>query len=717
MATLVLIAAGSLIGGQGGAAIGALIGQRIDAELFKPKGREGPRLTDLKLQTSSYGSQTPKVFGTMRIAGNVIWSTDLIESRTTTHHKGQPSTTTYSYAASFAVLLSGRAIQGVGRIWADGNLLRGSAGDFKTQTGFRLHLGDEDQAPDPLIASIEGAGLAPAHRGCGYAVFENLQLGDFGNRIPSLTFELIADEGPIGVGAIAAEVAGGAIADAGVTTSLDGFSAYGASVREVAGLLATASGARFVATDEALAMTDAASPVVTVADDGFAGAGDKTGVRRTLTPIERAPRTLSLAYYDAARDYQTGVQNARRPGAGSRDERVDMPAVLSATAAKALAETLLHRAETEREQRTVALSADAAGIAPGTLLAVTGESGRWRVTKAALEAMVTTLTCARVAPPAPLASASPGRALPAPDLVAGTTILHVAELPALGDSPLTSPRLSVMATGTEMGWRRASLLYSLDGGVSWRNGGASAAPAIIGTVAVAPDAAPATLIDRANTIEVELARADIVLADADDAALDHGANLALVGDELLQFGRAQQIDETRWRLSVLWRGRRGTEAAIGTQAAGDRFVVLAADSVATIDLPVSAIGSTVSVLASGIGDSAGPVAADCAILGASVRPPSPAQLRLTTIDGTPTLAWERRSRAGFRWIDGGDVPLVEESEAYRVTIAPLLGSTRDIVLADRACPLTLDETVGGTTIAVRQVGTLGESLPESITLP
>src|SRR3982751_6657677 len=118
MATLVLTAAGAFIGGQQGAAIGALIGQRIDAELFKPKGREGPRLTDLRLQTSSYDSAIPRVFGTMRVAGNVIWSTDLIESRSTSHHKGQPSSTTFSYSASFAVLLSGRAIAGVGRIWA-----------------------------------------------------------------------------------------------------------------------------------------------------------------------------------------------------------------------------------------------------------------------------------------------------------------------------------------------------------------------------------------------------------------------------------------------------------------------------------------------------------------------------------------------------------------------------------------------------------------------
>src|SRR3546814_17044540 len=96
----------------------------------------------------------------------------------------------------------------------------------------------------------------------------------------------------------------------------------------------------------------------------------------------------------------------------------------------------------------------------------------------------------------------------------------------------------------------------------------------LGVVAVPPGAAPATLTDRHHVIEVILASAEVTLSNAGDALLDGGANLALVGDELLQFGRAEQIDATRWRLSRLWRGRRGTEAAIGTPAAGDRFGLL-----------------------------------------------------------------------------------------------------------------------------------------------
>ena len=116
MATLVLTTVGGAIGGPVGAALGAMLGQQVDrAVLGGGKDRHGPRLTGLAVQTSSYGTQIPRIFGTMRVAGCVIWATDLIETRSRSRAgKGQPATTTYSYAASFAVALSARAITGWG---------------------------------------------------------------------------------------------------------------------------------------------------------------------------------------------------------------------------------------------------------------------------------------------------------------------------------------------------------------------------------------------------------------------------------------------------------------------------------------------------------------------------------------------------------------------------------------------------------------------------
>ncbi|MFL6801084.1 MAG: hypothetical protein ACJ8EQ_04860, partial [Sphingomicrobium sp.] len=118
MATLVLSTVGTLLGGPVGGAIGSLVGQSIDQQIFRSP-RRGPRLGDLSVQTSSYDTQIPRIYGTMRVAGSIIWSTDLVESTQTSGAKGQPDTT-YSYSVSFAVALSSRRLVEIRRIWADG---------------------------------------------------------------------------------------------------------------------------------------------------------------------------------------------------------------------------------------------------------------------------------------------------------------------------------------------------------------------------------------------------------------------------------------------------------------------------------------------------------------------------------------------------------------------------------------------------------------------
>lgn len=712
MATLILTTVGGLVGGPIGAALGGMLGNAVDRTLLKPQGRQGPRLTELTVQVSSYGQPIPRLYGTMRVAGSVVWATDLKETRTKSKGgKGQPSTTSYAYSASFAVLLSARAVVGVGRIWADGKLLRGAAGDLKVATGFRLHAGGEDQAVDPLIAAAEGLGATPALRGQAYAVFEDLQLADYGNRIPSLTFEVMADAGPVTVGAIAGDL-GVAAEDAG--TALDGFSAYGDSRRGVLESLAEVDGAWF-ATDGAIRMRAGAGAEAAVELPDLGAGADKPGsVRyRTLGPGDAVPQRVAVAHYDPARDYQTGVQRARRPGAGVREQRVELPAALSAGAARTLAAAALARAEVGRARRTLSLASDALTVAPGDRVRIAGEQGLWRVAKWTLEQMVVRLELVRIAPATLPVAATPGRVNPAPDRVHGPTILHAFEMPPVDDAVLSAPRVMVAAAGGT-GWRQAALLLSLDGGARWTAAGATTVPATLGEVVVPPAVAGSALLDLAEALEVELANDGMELADADDAALDQGANLALVGDELLQFGRAARIGPRRWRLTRLLRGRRGTEWAAGLQAAGTRFVLIEADTLVALDLPLSALGTEVKLLASGVGDLTGPAEASVALAGASVTPPAPVGLRLTaTPDGGATVCWTRRSRAGWRWGDGGDAPLVEESEGYRVELPG-----RTVVVAIPEIAVTAAERAAGAlTVAVRQLGTHAPSRPATITIP
>jgi hypothetical protein len=696
MATLVLTTVGTYLGGPIGGAIGSTIGQYIDREvIFKPAAREGPRLTELAVQTSSYGSPIPQLFGTIRVAGSVIWSTDLIETRQVEGRgKGQAGVNTSSYAASFAVLLSARRIEAVRRIWADGTLIRGLAGDWKTPVTFRLHLGDEGQAVDPLIASAEGA-LAPAHRGAAYAVFENLALGDYGNRIPSLTFEVVADAAGLSVGAIGAALA--EEVDGEAATMLDGFAASGSSVAGVLETLAVIGGAWWRSDGARLAMTDRRSSVVALADRGpltrrMAGGGIGA---------------VSVAHHDPARDYQRGVQRARRPGGSAREQRIELPAVLPAAAAARIAETLLARSEAARVSRVIEPGLGAIDVVPGAVVSVAGEPILWRVKEAKLEAMRPLLTLEPVTSASAVGQpTTSGRVLGAPDAPAGRTIVHAVELPPLGDEVATAPRVTVFATGMGAGWRRAALLYSSDGGASWVAAGGTALPAITGVVATVPRPGATWLRDEASAIEVMLDRGDMVLGDSDAVRLDGGANLALVGDELVQFAHAEPLGGRRWRLTGLLRGRRGTEAEAAGHVVGERFVLIEAVAGVAIDLPIASIGTSVRVMASGSGDGA-PVEAVAAIVGRSVLPPAPVRLRARRSRGMLVVSWIRRSRAGWRWIDGVDAPLVEERELYRVTIeAP--GGDRMIETASTAIEVAAD---GATRVTVRQCGTLGLSPP------
>jgi hypothetical protein len=721
MATLVLTAVGTAIGGPIGGALGGLLGQAVDRELlFKPKGRQGPRLTELKVQTSSYGSAIPRLYGTMRVAGTVIWATDFVESaQESGGGKGQPSQTRYSYSVSFAVLLSARRIRGVRRIWADGTLLRGGAGDFKTATGFRLYLGDEDQAADPGMAAAIGAGETSAHRGCAYAVFEQFELAEYGNRIPSLTFEVVADEGPVSAGTIAADVSDGLVDGSAVAQTIGGFSAYGDSMRGVLETLAVASGGWFAPSGDAIRFTSEGAPIRTIEDRGMA-TDENGGVpgTRAIATIDSVPKAITLAHYDPARAYQTGLQRVRRPGAGTREQRIDMPAALSAAAAKTMAAAALGRAETARTRRMLALGWDAADVRPGDIVGIGGTPGRWRISGWSLEAMVLTLDLVRLAAAPIPASAESGTGLPAPDLLNGPTIVHAFELPALDDTVLASPRLLIAAGSAAPGWRGAALLYSVDRGGQWISAGSARRPATIGALVTVPGTAPATLIDRRSAFEVILADPGQGLVNADGGLLDGGANLAVVGDELLQFGRAEQIDAARWRLSELWRGRRGTEAAIGTQAEGDRFVLLTRDTVVAVDLPLATLGADVQVLASGAGDVEGPAATEARVAGRSVLPPSPVHFRAEPqSDGRLRLHWIRRSRAGWRWLDGVDTPLAEEGEAYRLSI-DTAGAVATIAVAQPGIAFAAaDRPMTDSVASLRQVGTNGVSPAALLTFP
>ena len=198
MATLVLQAAGAAIGGLFGpvgailgGAVGAIAGYAVDQTLFG-KSVEGPRLSDLSVQRSEEGTPIPRVYGRARLAGQVIWATRFQEVKQEEDGgKGGPSVTSYSYYANFAVAFAEGPIARLGRVWADGELID------MADVHHRFYRGTEDQPADSLIEAKQGAIGTPAYRGTAMVVFQRLPVGDYGNRLPQLAFEVFRPVGGV----------------------------------------------------------------------------------------------------------------------------------------------------------------------------------------------------------------------------------------------------------------------------------------------------------------------------------------------------------------------------------------------------------------------------------------------------------------------------------------------------------------------------------------
>ena len=725
MATLLLTAVGTALGGPLGGAIGALAGRQIDGAIIGSPSREGPRLKELDVTTSSYGSPIPLRFGATRAGGTIIWATDLVESSEIEGGgKGRPSTTTYSYSSSFAVALSSRPIVGVGRIWADGNLLRGAAGDLKAGGTLRIHRGHADQLPDPLIASAQGAG-SPAFRGTAYAVFEDLQLADFGNRIPALTFEIFAGQGDVALADVVGSVAPATRVDARLA-GLRGFALEGAPMGQAVATLGQLYPLAIEASGDALALAQTEAldispsipllppePVAAAGDDEFGG---MRGAAFRRLPAER-PHVAGVRHYDPARDYQPGIQRTVGQAGTGRPDIIEFPATLEATTAKTLAAKAARNGRVAGETVAWRMAEIDPEVRPGSLVRLPDRTGIYRVVEWEWRERAVELSLARHASDRGAGgTADPGRSSPPPDVVAGPTQLRAFGLAWDGNGNAASAQL--FAAATIAGNGRAQL-YSLTGNALDPLGQSVRGDALQGILAAPLASSPGLRFEAGAALEIELSGNADRLAPATLAQLGRGANRLWVAGEILQFTGVEPLGGGRWHLSGLLRGRAGTEAvALAGHDVGSPCVVL--DSrLASLD-PSLAETPQPAIAAIGLGD-AEPVEAAIADPQASLRPLCPVHPRMHRgADGGLTLCWKRRARGAWTWRDGVDVPLVEESEAYRIGLGPLhaphaeWNTAEPLLVLEASASAALASEHAGATFWVRQLGTHGASDPLAI---
>lgn len=184
--------------------LGFVVGSLVGGLLTPGEKTEGPRVDDLKVQVSTYGAGIPILYGTERIGGNVVWSTDKIEIAETTGGKGGgPENTTYRYYVHMGIVLCETPRDGstvsIVQIFQDGKLIYDARSGIPIGSAlasaenphayFVLYQGHADQLPDPgEEAWMGGPGSVPAYRGVVRIRMNAIECP--GGRVPQYSFVL-----------------------------------------------------------------------------------------------------------------------------------------------------------------------------------------------------------------------------------------------------------------------------------------------------------------------------------------------------------------------------------------------------------------------------------------------------------------------------------------------------------------------------------------------
>jgi hypothetical protein len=245
------------------------------------------------------------------------------------------------------------------------------------------------------------------------------------------------------------------------------------------------------------------------------------------------------------------------------------------------------------------------------------------------------------------------------------TTLTLLDVPLILDTDEPNGIYVAAAGAIDTSWRGFTLFRSSDSGITYSNiGTATRASAMGAATTVLDDFLGGNVFDERNSVTVVIGAGGGTLASATALAVLNGANVALLGDELLQFKNADLVAANTYVLTGLLRGRRGTEWAMDNHVEGDRFVLmqgLLRAPMALSDLTLTRLYKPVSF--------GGTLAAATAIpfvsRGAALRPYAPASLGGgCNASGDVVINWIRRTRVGGAWSDFTDVALSEPSESY-----------------------------------------------------
>lgn len=383
------------------------------------------------------------------------------------------------------------------------------------------------------------------------------------------------------------------------------------------------------------------------------------------------PKEIEVIYLNRLDAYNAAAQRALWQMGKSRSQvALKLSLVLSEQAAKRVADNQLWQRWLARTRYRFQLPLRYAALEPGDVLALTARGVRhvMRIEEVQF-GKPGMLRVDAVAEDPKLYEERAGVLSPGVEPVHTNTVaatrFEVMDIPLLPGDGADEALLRFAATGVADNWPGCSVYQLRPSGDVLI--GTQDLPATIGqAVTVLDDAVPQRW-DVAASVDVVLL-GEAMLENASESDVLAGANAALLGDEIIQFMQAEALEEGKYRLRGLLRGRLGTEAACGTHVAGERFVMLDG-ALATHRLQVEAKGKPMDIVAASFGDVVVPEdALSVTPELRSLMPYAPVHVRGERVGAELTISWVRRTRKGGELRDYQDVQLHEADERYDVEI-------------------------------------------------
>lgn len=289
-----------------------------------------------------------------------------------------------------------------------------------------------------------------------------------------------------------------------------------------------------------------------------------------------------------------------------------------------------------------------------------------------------------------------------PTLIIGDTAIEIIDTHILRDA---DDRLGyyVAIAGTTLNWTGAVVELSKDGGQNYINSAEGVGESTIGTLVQPLAAHRHEWPDSVNKIRVQLLRDDMELESTDFTGMLNRQNLAIIGNELINFSTVEEVEPGLWELGYLLRGRKGTPAV--AHLTGERFVLLEREQLFYVGADLFELNRQLTFRATSYGLSQGTVES-IVFIGNTQRERRPAYLQMNIVGGDAVFTWEGVGRLG----GGAQVAMGQFFTGYRLTV----GST---VYNLQGNSHIMAPPPSGTVVSVQQVNALTGPGPSiSITL-